>query len=689
MDQRILPLLAALGAAPFLSAVQTGVLVDEGYSSFFKGDLDNASLSRSGELGTAPALEEVARLSEPTVWKVIPDGEGNFIVGTGNEGKVLRISPEGESTVLFSPDALIVRGLARDGEGNLFVATSPNGAVFRLPVAGGKPELYFDPEAVYVWDLAIHDGALWMTTGMPAQLLRLPLDAGEAEDTEPSAEIIFAAKDEQLTALVRRGEEWLLGSSPRGIVYAVRDDGEAQALFKANEKEIRALGLAADDSLLIATYSDRGSGGSSSSSSSTNDPNELPPFVVSGSDGGGSSNAGGNSLNRSGGEGYLVRLDANGIARPEWRSTEGGIFSLAPIGGDHWLLGFNNDGKLYGFTSRSEWELLQQMPRGGQVSAIQAGPDGSYYIFTSNPAVLYRLGGEQSAESSFVSQVLDARQPVGWGRLETQLSAEGELHVETRSGLTDEPDSTWSDWASLEEGFIASPRGRFLQYRLRFPSSSSARFLRARAFYSMPNAAPLVSQLRVLEFGAELRTAQVNGQMIDFSAAFQEGRLRQFEGGGVERMKLERRPEQTFRTVVWRAADPNGDVLTYDVSIKRTGEPAWTLLARDLEDPSYLFNAAGFESGAYRFRVVASDASANPPESSMSAEQVSEVVLLDTTPPEIAAPTREGRTLRFAVSGDVSRVVAAQITVDGREARALRPDDGIFDSPSETFTHTL
>jgi hypothetical protein len=681
---RLLPLAAVLPLG--LAAVQTGVLVDEGYADLFRGELTNVSLSRAGELGTAPHLTEVTRLSEPFVWKVIADGADGFFIGTGISGKVLHLDAEGVVTERFAPDSALSRALAVDEEGNLFVGTSPNGAIYRLPAAGGKPELFFNPEAIYLWDLAVSEGALWITTGKPAQLLRLPLD-GSAKEPE----VWFEARDEHLTALARREGAWLLGSSPRGIVYAVSGRNDASAILKANEKEIRALAPAADGSLLIATYSDEAP---RTGTPSTPDPNELPPLVVNAAGGSGSGRGSGpGSLESRGGSGYLLRLDRDGIARAEWRSTEGGIFSLAPVNDRLWLLGFSREGKLYGFADRHDWELIQQMPRGGEISAIvpEASRSGSFLIFTSNPGAVYRLGGEGEAESAFRSRVLDARQAVTWGRLETSFAAVGEVTIETRAGFTDEPDSTWSAWAALDGELIASPRGRFLQYRLRFPAGSEARFLRARAFHAMPNAAPLVSEVKILDFGAELRVAQVNPQMIDFSAVFSPAQRERFEQGGIERMKLERRPEPTLRTLVWRATDPNGDTLTFDLFFREASARDWTVLARELSDPLHVFNTAGLAPGHYQFRVVASDAPSNARDQALTAELRSALVLLNARPPVLEALplSDDGRTFGFVARAGVSRIVGAQIVIDGGDPIALRPVDGIFDSPTEEFRHTL
>lgn len=678
-------LLWSLASAVAAEAVQTAVLTDEGYGEFFQGELSNVSLGSNGEMATAPALEEFVRLDEPAIWAVAVDPEGRFVVGTGNAGKVLRISREAEVTEVFNPDSILSRALAIDSRGDIYVGTSPNGAIYRLPSEGGKPVVHYDPEDVYIWDLAIHDGALWVTTGFPARLLRLPLDA--ADDAE--AEEWFRARDDHLMTLHRHGGEWLVGSSSRGILYGVSAQGEARAIYKANEKEIRGIGSAEDGSILVSSYSDA----EGARETRITPADELPPMIVTASadNSGGSGSSATRTRKQNSGQGQLIRIDREGVARSEWRSGEGGIFALTPITRALWLLGFSQDGKLYGFANRHDWELIHQMPRGGEISEILESPaeNGVFYVFTSNPGAIYRLGGKGDTEGRFVSRVLDAGQVSRWGRLESTLSRDGELRVETRSGFTDEPDSTWTAWTALDEGIIASAPGRFFQYRLIFPAGSQARFLRARVFHELPNAAPLIADVRMLNFGVEIRSTAGSTPLFDFAAVFQQNASDRLAEVGRDRLKLERRPEGSLRTAVWRATDPNGDALVFDVMLRRADSSEWFVLARRLTDPVYVFNAAGMEPGHYQLKIVASDAESNAAERALTAETVSELVLVDAIPPVFRNVQSAERRVSFEADGGVSRLVAAQVIVDGDEPVRVRPVDGLFDSPVERFEYEL
>lgn len=661
-------------STPSLFALQTGYLVDEGYLAFSGGELKNLSLSVTGELEVAPALTEVSALGEPVIWAAVPDGDGNLILGTGNSGKVLRLDAEGTLDPVFEPDSVLSRAVAIGEDGSIYIGTSPNGAIYRIAPDRARPEVFYDPTEVYLWDMQIHENALWVTTGFEAKLLRVPLEAPE------EAEVWFQSPQDHLTVLLRDRDRWVVGSSSTGVVYSVTDKDKAFALYNSQQKEIRSLQVSENGTLLVSTYSEAGSDNTSSSGDS------LPPLVVTASS---EKRSGKSSGSPRKGSGYLLRLDDNGFATPLWTSSSEGAFALARQGADSWLVGSNDSGKLYYYTSRSDWGLLHQMPKGGEVGSIVPAIDGTggFFIITSNPGVIYRLGGLSEDDSEYLSEIKDARQPVRWGAFEPNLSRQGDLSVATRSGNTDEPDGTWSEWQELEASTIVSPSARYLQYRLTFPSGSDARFIRARIFYQLPNVAPVVSSIKVLGFGADIRSVQGTPNMIDFSAAFKSDTLSMFEEGGGERLKLQKRGELTLRTAVWQAGDPNGDHLSYSIFLRKAQETAWTVLARGLEDPAFILNAAGMTSGYYQIKVIASDLPGNDPADALTGEGISSLILIDATPPEVVVDTSKSsaESLTFVVKSDVSRLIAAQVSVDGAIPNALRPVDGIFDSREEVF----
>jgi len=78
-----------------------------------------------------------------------------------------------------------------------------------------------------------------------------------------------------------------------------------------------------------------------------------------------------------------------------------------------------------------------------------------------------RLSGGHAASGTYVSSVHDAGGQTEWLDLSWSGDAVSGTGVgfETRSGLVAVPDPTWSDWAAVAGPSIASPDGRYVQYR--------------------------------------------------------------------------------------------------------------------------------------------------------------------------------------------------------------------------------
>src|SRR5690606_22638570 len=93
---------------------------------------------------------------------------------------------------------------------------------------------------------------------------------------------------------------------------------------------------------------------------------------------------------------------------------------------------------------------------------------GTPFFVTGDGAALYHVTGSRPQNAIWESKVLDARFRARWGQLTWR--GDGRLVFQTRSGNTERPDETWSEWSSelTTAGPIRSPEARFLQVRARF-----------------------------------------------------------------------------------------------------------------------------------------------------------------------------------------------------------------------------
>src|SRR4051812_11368330 len=86
------------------------------------GDHDRAKLSglvmtSTGSLRLARKLRALTGLDSTHVWALAEDRAGNLYAGTGDEGKVFRVSPQGKATLAYTSEHSQVLALAVDPKG--------------------------------------------------------------------------------------------------------------------------------------------------------------------------------------------------------------------------------------------------------------------------------------------------------------------------------------------------------------------------------------------------------------------------------------------------------------------------------------------------------------------------------------------------------------------------------------------
>jgi hypothetical protein len=139
---------------------QTATLND-----FLRGEVENLSVDSHGRLVLGPATELVAETTAPFLWAMALAPDGSIYVGTGNEGKVLKIDGAGKTSTFFDSTELEVHSLALAPDGTLYADTSPDGRIYKID-RSGKSAPYFDPDDKYIWSLALDPkGNLYAGTG--------------------------------------------------------------------------------------------------------------------------------------------------------------------------------------------------------------------------------------------------------------------------------------------------------------------------------------------------------------------------------------------------------------------------------------------------------------------------------------------------------------------------------------------
>src|SRR5213594_3693839 len=86
-------------------------------AALLKGEARGVSVTDNGTLKLAPRFDQLFDSEQAYVWSTAVDSAGNIYVGTGHDGKLFRVGPDGKGSLLYKAPELDVTALAvaRDG----------------------------------------------------------------------------------------------------------------------------------------------------------------------------------------------------------------------------------------------------------------------------------------------------------------------------------------------------------------------------------------------------------------------------------------------------------------------------------------------------------------------------------------------------------------------------------------------
>jgi hypothetical protein len=700
---------AALLVAPRSRAGGPQVWETDTREELLKGEAHGVSVTDTGALMLAPRFTPVFDTEQAYVWSSTSDAQGNIYLGTGHDGRIFRVTPDGRGALFYDAAELDVTALVVGRDGALYAGTSPDGKVYRVG-PDGHADVYFDPPDKYIWSLAVMpDGALAVGTGDQGKIYRVRSAGAKAEES-----LLADINETHIISLaVDRAGNLVAGTDPGGLVLSISPQGKAFALFDSPLREIHSLAPAADGSIYVLALSDAASGGrtpsapattttTSSSGASSSAGGTVTSVVVE--EGGGTMQSSGQPATPARSRNELAtarsavfRLSTDGGADVVWSSPTVTAFSVAPLPqGSGVIIGTNDKGRIYTVTTDGRDTLLVQSTEDQISSFVVRGAD--VFAASSNQGKLFRLDSQPAGEGTYESPVRDAKFNAAWGRI--WWRGRGAVELQTRSGNTERPDVTWSDWSepyrSPAGAAITSPRARFIQWRatLRAPTGANAEGARVETVsvaYLPRNVAPEILSITTLPVGVALLPAiqvqtdpNVEASGIDPSLF-----------GPVPQVPPRRAYQRGAVSLQWQAEDRNGDTLEYSIYYRALGENSFRLLKDRVRENFFTVDSAALGDGRYLFKVVATDAPDNAVGAALTGERTSEPVDVDNTPPTVRAagePKVAGDrvTLSFVVEDSSGGTVRrADVSLDGGAWRAVFPDDGIADSPRETFTLDL
>ncbi len=674
--------LAGLVAAP-AGAVVTATWSVETYQQFDAGDASSAFITSAGELRPGWDTKRTA-LEGDAIWSSLRLADGSVLLGSDANGTIYRVANDASKKVVSIPGAIAVVALAQTADGSVWAGAMPGNKVFKIDVNGGKatpgPAL---KDAETIWSLAAVGNTLYAGTGPSGKLFSI---------TNGAAKEAFDTDDKRITALAATsdGAVWL-GTSERALVF--RHDpktGQTRAMADFAGNEISALaayrdGVVAAANDLADTPAPAGkTPGQVEAAEKPNAPKgQAPKTPDAGTKPGADKDPSPvTDLGRKGakkGKGALFRIASDGRL-DQLHALTATYFTSVAVSGDVIYAGAADKGRVYMVDADGSVGTAFDVDERAVSQLWMAGT--ALGFATDDAAAAYRATG-RAAQARYMSDVLDAKAVSRFGKL--AWVAAGKIKVETRSGNTAKPGVGWSEWqvpaqiqkigGGGEGGKIASPAGRYLQFRVAL-EDDAARVRKVMAYYVPQNLATQVQEV-TLEVAAK-----ENLPTLKDSAA---------------------KPRSPVLKIKWKIENPDSDDTQYALEARRDGEANWRPISTGktpLTATTWDWNTETYPDGWYRVRVTASDAAANSLDRALTSSSSSTMFAIDNSRPTIDALKITYPKAQARAADSISTIAEMAFSVDDGPWQLGTTADGLFDDLAEDLridlppglargTHTL
>lgn len=681
---------------------------------FLKGEVENLALDTDGRLSLGPASVLVHDTASPFVWSLVAAPDGAVFAGTGNDGKVFRIAPDGTGSLFHDAAALEVHAVAPAPGGSLYVATSPDGRIDKVDPQG-RATPFYDPEDKYIWALAAGpDGSLYVGTGERGAIYRVSPDG--------KGDVFYRTKATNVVSLaIDRAGQLLAATESPGRVFRIDEKGKGFVLLDSPYRELRSLRVREDGSIFVAAVagsepSAAGAGGDTTITPPQ--PKSAPvPTVTTEVTSITILDVGATETDKPSprvaprvAKGAVYRIAPDGVWDVIWESQEDTPYDVAFEDTRVVLIATGGRGKIYRVAGDPPQVSLVARGGGQQVTRFLRTSRGDTWYATSNPGKIFRFSSARADTGWFESEVRDATTVSSWGTISWRASVPAGARVElrTRSGNSATPDETWSAWsdpyADAGGEQIRSPKARYLQWKATLSGKDASPVLTSvTAAYLQRNLRPRVTGITVYPAGIVFQKPFSTGETE--IAGFEEGwpdtrpSPAALAAGTAAPLPAQgpalgrRTYQKGLQAFTWKAEDDNDDKLQYDVLYRRETDATWKTIRRGIADQLFVWDTTSVPNGTYVLRIVASDAASNPPGAALAGEADSLSFDVDNTPPaiQVTGVRKQGDAtmIAFEVRDDHAAVQRVDFSSDGTRWRPIYPVDGICDSRSERFELTV
>jgi outer membrane protein assembly factor BamB len=621
--------LCALGLAlPCAAlAVSTKSFVIDTSEAFEKGKLEGTASHAGGKLSASVTTARTAIEGVPVAFASAIGPDGAIYVGTGNEGKVFRVS-EGSAKPFADTEGALVSSLVWVGS-TLYAGTLPKGRIYAIDSAGKVKEHAALEGAEHVWALA-HDaksGTLYAATGPQGKLFAL--------DKAGKAKVLHDDTAEHLLSLGLDAEGRVYAGTSNGARVVRVAQGKASVLYDFGGQEVTALSVGP---AFVAVASNEFGEPPAAPSTPDSSKEATPPRLK----------------RPKPGKGKVYALDFDGRAQELYSNDSSHVSALeVEKGAPAVHVGLAQDGRIVRVTrsgERAVWADADER----QVVSIALGASAPHFVTSDGVAVYRTKPGKEPG--LWTSDVLDAKVLARFGELVVR-SKGGAVPWSTRSGNTETADDSWSPWSaeSTQPGPIKSPAARFFQVRLKLSGAAEVYALTA---YYLPQNQP-----------ARVRNVRPKVQKPDPKAPPSTNLVLTWDVDNPDDDKLR------YRLFYRREEHEGGLPMLREHEVHESTEYSWDTKA--------------IPDGFYRVRVEASDEPSNPDTFTEKTEALSAPILVDNHAPSLAELSVSQGKLKGRATDALGPVASLEVSVDAAPFRPVFPDDGLLDTASERFTVEL
>lgn len=613
------------------------------FKDFISGKLNGTAVSNMEKLIPGIKTENFPVPEEEYLLSADISVEGNIYIGTGHNGKIYKIGKDKKVKNIFTakePDIYAVL-VAKDK--SVYFGTSPRGKVFKID-SKGKIKEFFDPSEKYIWNLKEDKaGNILCAVGGSGAVYRI--------DVQGNPKKILNANDTHILSLyVTDGNRILAGSSPKGILYGVKN-GKTSILDDTPYSEVR--GICGDEKGNIYYVSSNSAEKNSSSDKS------KKGLVLS-------VNKKKSKTLKS--KGNIYCLSPDGSVEILWisdRLKPGSIHSIIYDKLNKSVLAGSSTGKLYRVKSLTDYSLIYEGGSNNLFKLIKREKD-FFMIFDNTPRLV--KGSYYGKDSgTYFSDVFNLGYYSRMGKLYWSPGNRNYNGITffVRAGNSESPGKSWTDWSAPFEGKGGKDIGingyGYAQIKIALNTSGL-------------NKSPSVQDFKFYYAQLNLKPVIIASLVKSIAENKKE------KPDAKENMN----PKGKIR-ISWLSIDPNKDKLEFSLFMRKEGGKKWIVLAKNITGKTFNFKKALYEDGLYRIKIVADDSLSNPPENYKTESFISDFFKIDSTPPVLSSYKNVGGVISFKVSDEVSVISDVFYSTDGKIWKPVFPKDKIADSFTENY----